>query len=85
MSAAGQVDRDREAAEAGSSEADLAVGQQVGPAVCARVQVPSFTLLEVAKKQISTSPKVQPHVMCSTPMWKAAAAPEGDRERLLSP
>jgi hypothetical protein len=44
-----------------------------------------FTLLDVAKKHMSTSPNVQPHVMCSTPIQKAATAPCQLKLRLLSP
>lgn len=44
-----------------------------------------LTLLDVAKKQINTSPNVQLHVMCSTPMQNAAAAPLADRLRFRRP
>jgi NAD(P)H-dependent FMN reductase len=45
----------------------------------------SVTLLDVAKKHMSTRPNVQPHVICSTPMQKAATAPCQHKLRLLSP
>jgi hypothetical protein len=44
-----------------------------------------LTLLEVAKKHISTRPKVHPQVMCSTPITKAATAPLADRLRFFNP
>lgn len=43
------------------------------------------TLLDVAKKQMSTSPKVHPQVICSTPMQKAATAPLRDKLRFFRP